>query len=143
MPDIVHDFPIKASRQKVFEAVSSPDGLDSWWTKRSFGHPEEGNEYVLWFGPQDNWRAVVTRSAPDVEFELQITQAHHDWQGTRVGFLLEETGGLTQVRFHHIDWPQANDHYRGSSFCWAMYLRLLRRYIENHEVVPYEIRLKV
>jgi hypothetical protein len=34
-------------------------------------------------------------------------------------------------------------HYRTSSFCWAMYLRLLKRYVEHGEVVPYEKRLDV
>ncbi|MGH9956567.1 MAG: SRPBCC family protein [Pyrinomonadaceae bacterium] len=61
MPDIVHDFPINATSDRVYEAVSSPAGLDSWWTLKSSGEPAQGNEYVLWFGPEHDWRAVVTR----------------------------------------------------------------------------------
>jgi len=143
MADIVHDFPINASRQQVFQAVSSPAGLDSWWTKRSSGEPALGKEYVLWFGPEDDWRAVVSRYVANVEFELRLTHSQEDWQDTRVRFFLEETNGVTHVRFQHLDWPEASDHYRTSSFCWAMYLRLLRRYVENDEVVPYEARLDV
>lgn len=143
MADIVQDFPINASRQRVFQAVSSPAGLDSWWTKRSSGEPVQGNEYVLWFGPEHDWRAVVSRCVASVEFELQLTRAEEDWQDTRVGFVLAETSGGTQVRFHHLGWPEANDHYRTSCFCWAMYLRLLKRYVENDELVPYEARLDV
>ena len=33
MPDIHHDFPIGADPRRVFEALSSPAGLDQWWTK--------------------------------------------------------------------------------------------------------------
>jgi len=141
MSDIFHDFPIKASRSRVFQAVATPEGLDSWWTKRSSGEPAENAEYDLWFAPKYHWRAVVSSVTPDTEFELKLTNAQEDWQGTRVGFLLEETDGVTKVRFHHTGWPEANDHYRGSSFCWAMYLRLLTRYVERGEVVPYEERL--
>jgi len=140
MADISHDFPINASLNRVFEAVSTPAGLDTWWTKHSTGEPVEGNEYKLWFGPEYDWRAVVCRCVPDTEFELELTSAQRDWQGTRVGFLLEERDGVTQVRFHHSGWPEANDHYRGSCYCWAMYLRLLRRYVETGETVPYEDR---
>lgn len=140
MPDISHDFPIKASRGRVFQAVSTPTGLDTWWTKRSSGEPAEGAEYELWFGPEYDWRAVVSRYIPSTEFELKLTHAQKDWQGTRVGFVLEENDGVTQVRFHHAGWPEANDHYRGSCYCWAMYLRLLRRYVETGETVPYEDR---
>jgi hypothetical protein len=60
-----------------------------------------------------------------------------------VGFELEEAGGETQVRFHHLGWPAANDHYRISCYCWAMYLRILKRYLEYGELVPYEKRLEV
>jgi hypothetical protein len=41
MPDILHDLPIKAARERVFQAVSTCEGLDCWWTKRSSGNPCE------------------------------------------------------------------------------------------------------
>ena len=143
MPDIFHYFPIKAARQKVFRAISTPAGLDTWWTKRAAGEPTEGAEYELWFGPEYDWRAAVSRCVPDKEFELEMTSAQADWQGTRIGFALEEHDGVTQVRFHHTDWPESNEHYRISNYCWAAYLRLLKRYVEHSEVVPYEDRLDV
>lgn len=142
MPDIFHDFIIKASAQKVFQAVSTPQGLDAWWTKRSSGEPQVGAEYLLGFGPGYDWRAVVSRCVPGAEFELEMTQAHADWQGTRVALDLEQKEGFTQVRFLHSGWP-ANEHYRVSCYCWAMYLRILKRYVEHGETVPYEQRLDV
>jgi hypothetical protein len=97
--------------------------------------------YELWFGPDYDWRAVVSRCVPNSEFELELVSAHRDWQGTRVGFVLQGKPAETQVRFHHLGWPEANEHYRVSSYCWAMYLRLLKRYVERGEVVQYEDRL--
>ncbi len=141
MADIAQYFPIKASARKVFLAVSAPSGLDAWWTKRCSGKPEEGAGYELFFGPGYDWYAQVSRCVPDREFELKLLEAQEDWQGTRVGFVLEEKNGLTQVAFHHLGWPEANQHYRVSCYCWAMYLRLLKRYVELGEIVPYEQRL--
>jgi uncharacterized protein YndB with AHSA1/START domain len=141
MPDIFHQFPINASMRQVFQAVATPEGLDCWWTKRSAGTPTVGAEYELWFCPEYDWRAVVSRSVPDIEFELEMTKADNDWMGTHLGFHLAEKDGVTLVRFHHAGWPAANDHYRVSCFCWAMYLRLLKRYVEFGEKVPYEERL--
>ncbi|NIR47873.1 SRPBCC domain-containing protein [candidate division KSB1 bacterium] len=141
MADIYHHFPIKASPQKVYQAVSMPKGLDAWWTKRSSGKPAEGAQYELWFGPEHDWRAIVSRYIPHTEFEFKIISAQEDWQGTRVGFFLDVKNGVTQVRFHHLGWPGANEHYRISCYCWAMYLRLLKRYVEHGETVPYEDRL--
>ncbi|NIP59638.1 MAG: SRPBCC domain-containing protein [Gemmatimonadetes bacterium] len=141
MADIYHDFPIRAEPDRVFEAVSTPDGLDRWWTKRSSGEPVEGAEYQLGFGPEHDWRARLRRVVPDREIEYEIVGADEDWTGTRVGFRLEDRGGTTQVRFHHTGWPDPDEHYRVSSYCWAMYLRILRRYLEEGEEVRYEERL--
>jgi uncharacterized protein YndB with AHSA1/START domain len=143
MADIFHHFCIKAPRQKVFQAISTTAGLDAWWTERSKGTPTEGAEYELWFAPEYDWRAVVSRCVPDAEFELRMTSAQEDWMETRVGFHLDEKEGLTEARFHHSGWPEPNEHYRISCYCWAMYLRLLKRYVEHGEVVPYEDRLEV
>jgi uncharacterized protein YndB with AHSA1/START domain len=143
MPDIYQDFPIKAAVDRVFAAISTPQGLDAWWTKRSSGEALEGAEYELGFGPGYEWRARVTRCVRNSEFELTMVRADADWQGTRVGFVLEPRNESTWVRFHHTGWPDANEHYRISSHCWAMYLRVLRRWLEHDEVVPYDDRLDV
>ena len=143
MPDIVHDFPINAPAERVFRAVSAPAELDAWWSKTSSGMPAEGALYQLGFGPGYDWQARVSRCSPGVEFELELTRADADWTGSRVGFRLEDRGKSTTVHFHHTGWPTLNEHYRVSCFCWAMYLRLLRRYLEEGERVPYEKRLDV
>ena len=64
-----------------------------------------------------------------------------DWEGTRVGFVLGECDGVTQLCFSHTGWPELNEHFRVSNCCWAAYLRLLRRHLEYGEFVPYEDRL--
>lgn len=141
MADIYHQLPIKASREKVFQMIATPAGLDAWWTKESAGTPVAGAEYELGFGPPYDWRAVVSRCVPGREFELELTRSDADWDGTRVGFALEERDGVTQLRFHHTGWPELNEHFRVSSCCWAAYLRILRRNIEYGEFVSYEERL--
>ena len=143
MPDVFHDLPIKAPLDRVFQAVSTSHGLDCWWTKRSVGKPSEGAEYELWFGPQYDWRAQVTRCVTNAEFELRIMRADADWIDTRVGFRLEDRNGVTWLRFYHTGWPSPNEHYRISCNCWALYLRILRRHLEYGESVPYESRLDV
>jgi uncharacterized protein YndB with AHSA1/START domain len=143
MPDILHDFPVAAPSAQVFAAISTPDGLDQWWTKTAAGTPKLGATYALFFGPPYDWRAKVSKCAPNAEFELEMVRADEDWMHTRIGFALEEKAGVTQVGFHHRGWPSESEHYRISSFCWAMYLRVLKRHLEHGESVPYERRLEV
>lgn len=143
MPDILQDFPIAASPQRVFEAISTPKLLDEWWTLASSGEPVVGATYMLDFGPEYQWRARVTRADPGSAFEIEMTGADSDWAGTRVGFALSPSERGTQVRFYHTGWPAENEHFRISCHCWAMYLRVLRRHIEHGESVPYHQRLDV
>ena len=143
MPDILHDFPIQAPAAAVFAAVTSAAGLDQWWTLRAAGEPRVGATYELFFGPEYDWRARVSRCTPNTEFELEMTRADTDWLGTKVGFRLEQDGKVTKVQFWHRGWQDPNAHYRTSNCCWAMYLRILRRHVEHGEVVEYDRRLDV
>lgn len=143
MPDILHDFPIAAPIDRVFGILSSPEGLDAWWTKRAEGIPGVGNRYRLHFGSGYDWVGVMRRYEPATLLEWEITEADADWLNTRVGFRLAPVDGRTQVEFYHAGWAAPNDHYRISCYCWAMYLRILKRYIEQGEQVPYEDRLSV
>ena len=143
MPDILHDFPIAAAPSVVFENVTTPRGLDSWWTERSSGTPVEALDYHLYFGPEYDWRARVAHCEQDRAFELEMTRADADWTGTRVSFQVDARDGGTWLRFGHTGWRAPDDHYRISSFCWAMYLRVLKRHIEQGESVPYDQRLNV
>ncbi len=86
--------------------------------------------------------------SPRTSFELRITRADPDWDGTSVGFQLtprdrSPEGTATTVRFHHRGWREENEHSRVSCYCWAMYLRILKRYLEHGERVPYSEWLDV
>ena len=56
--------------------------------------------------------------------------------------LAPEGEGATRVKFHHTGWPEENEHWRVSCFCWARYLRI-RRNVEYGETVEYERHLEV
>jgi uncharacterized protein YndB with AHSA1/START domain len=143
MPDIINDVVIKAPAKEIFRAVSTPPGLDAWWTKTSTGEAKEGEEFVLGFGPGYDWHARVVTCRPDGAFALEMFDSDPDWDGTRVGFRIETHDGRTRLTFSHTGWPEANEHWRVSCYCWPIYLRLLRRNLEHGELVPYERRLDV
>ena len=140
MADINHQFPIHASAEEVFSAITTPEGLDSWWTLKSEGLPREGSAYRFYFGEEYDWKAVVLSSRLDRVIEWEFTSAEPDWTGTRLRMDLSEKDGWTWVTFLHSGWADAGEHFRISSYCWATYLRLLKRYIELGEVVAYSER---
>jgi uncharacterized protein YndB with AHSA1/START domain len=137
---IYHDVPVMAPLPEVFAGIATAEGLSAWWTDSCEGDFREGGTVRLFFTPEYDWKAKVTRFVDNNAFELEMQDSDPDWEGTRVGFILENHQTWTKLRFYHSGWEMANDHYRTSSYCWATYLRLLKRFIEKGERVPYAER---
>lgn len=144
MTDILHDFPVAGTVSAVFAAVASSDGLEKWWTRGGAGDGRLGATWDFDFGPQFRWQGVVTAFEQDTLIEWELTVADPDWQGTRVRIALEApAGGLVWVRFAHLGWREPSEHFRITSYCWAMYLRLLKHWVQRGETVPYDRRLEI
>lgn len=142
MADIIQEFTVRTGPPRVFHAMATPQGLTHWWTLSSTGKPQQGGEYQLTFGADCAWRARVTRYEPDAGFELEMIEAHPDWMHTRVGCELKPEGKeSTRVLFYHTGWASEGQHWRMSCYCWAMYLRIMRRHLEYGDSVPYDRRL--
>lgn len=142
--EILHDFPVASTRAAVFAAIATPEGLEKWWTRGGSGEPALGATWQFDFGPSYQWEGVVLRFEQDRLIEWQLTDADADWKGSRVRISLDDhPGGLTWVRFAHDGWRDASEHYRISSYCWAMYLRHMKHWVQRGETVPYDRRLDV
>jgi hypothetical protein len=64
MPDILHRVGIKSAPKKVFEALSTIDGLSHWWIVDTKGNAKQGG--IIHFGFADillfthaNWKKPV------------------------------------------------------------------------------------
>ena len=132
MPSIHHLLTIEASAERVFKAITTPEGLCSWWTTEAAGQPTLGAEYQFFFTKDSDWRAKVVEVAPPLQISWQMTKADADWTPTQIHFQLTEgEDGITTLRFAHTSWDKINDHFRRTSFCWAIYLEALRKVVER------------
>ena len=102
--------------------------------------PETGSTYGLDFGPGYRWQGLYPHATPSGGSSGKLAKPDGDWTGTRVGARFTARGDATVVDFYHSGWRHANDHFRTSSCCWANYLRVLRRFVEQGERVPYDWR---
>lgn len=137
---IFHNLQIEASTKKVFNAVSQPKHLDNWWTLKSSGKPELHAEYNLNFTDEYDWYCKVSKVKSDASIHFKMVKADNDWNPTTFGFDLEQTEKGTLVKFSHVDWQYANNHFKTASFCWAMLLNGLKNYLEKEIIVPFKDR---
>ena len=73
-------------------------------------------------------------------FRLEMASADEDWNPTHFEYVLEKIDKGTWMKFAHNGWKYSNDHFRRSSFCWAMLLNGLKNYVEKGIIVPFEER---
>jgi len=140
MADILHRFHVAAPAAEVFEAIATREGLNAWWTLDAQGRAVPDTSWRFFFSKDFDWKGRTVSVSPGKLIEWVFTDAEPDWTGTKLRIELKPVSGGTSVEFSHTDWNEASDHYRTSSFCWALYLRLLKRYVERGEVVPYAER---
>ncbi|MEQ6124252.1 SRPBCC domain-containing protein [Pseudotenacibaculum sp. MALMAid0570] len=137
---IYHNLLIKASVEKVFDAISLPEHLNNWWSLKSSGEPKLGTKYNLNFTDQYNWFGIVSEVKQNELFFIKMTEADDDWNPTTFGFVLEPKDNGTYLRFSHTGWLKNNDHLKHSSFCWAMLLNGLKNYVEKGVIISFDKR---
>ena len=65
-----------------------------------------------------------------------MTAASADWIGTVASFRIDASDDVSWLRYARAGWGAAREHYRVSSYRWAMYLGVLRCWLERGDVVP-------
>jgi len=141
MNTIYHDFWINVPKEKVFEAVATPEGLNNWWTLRCSGKPGLNEKYNLNFTDEYDWYSVISRFRENEEIEFTMTEAMEEWLSTSFGFILsEDEPNVTTVQFYHTNWKEISKEFRVASFCWADLLRQLKQYLEKGIITPFEKR---
>ncbi|MFC2124897.1 SRPBCC domain-containing protein [Bacteroidota bacterium] len=135
---IKHLFHINASFEKVYDAITTIDGLKSWWTPQTTGSSEIGNVLEFRFGGTILCFMQVISKAPNTYLEWECVNGHLDWIGTQIIFQLDDHEDMIRIRFEHSGWKDANDFFGQCNFAWGRYMESLRLYCETGEGKPFK-----
>lgn len=141
MHNIYHDIEIKSDPHSILDSITTPKGLNAWWTVKSSGDIKLGNSFQFYFSDDYNWYAQIVQFEENKLVQFQMTDADEDWMHTILTFdihILE--GHKNLLRFSHEGWKNTNAHFRRTSFCWALYLNGLKKYLEEGIIIPYSKR---
>jgi uncharacterized protein YndB with AHSA1/START domain len=130
MPAIKHLLHINASQQKVYEAISSINGLQNWWTVQTSGTDSDGGTISFRFGETGPDFKVI-ELIPHKKIKWECVAGPPDWIGTTLNFDMDQNDGKTRVRFEHAGWAQDGDFYASCAFSWGRYLESLRQYSQT------------
>jgi uncharacterized protein YndB with AHSA1/START domain len=128
---IKHLFHINAPRTKVFEAISTINGLSNWWTKDTFGDNKLGGVIKFQFGGNTGAEMKVIESIPNEKITWECVGSPYGWVGNKITFFLDENDSKTRIRFSHDGWEEQGDSYAACCFSWGRYMESLRQFCQT------------
>jgi len=138
MAEILHKFEIRAPRDRVYSAVTTQDGLASWWTRATKAEPKVGAVIEFAFhGGKHVCKMQVAELQPGKRVAWKCVAGADEWVDTDVTFDLSEENGETIVRFGHRGWREASDFLAHCSYRWAYFLRSLKLYMLEGKGTPH------
>lgn len=148
MVHIKHRIGIKASAQKVYDALSTVKGVSEWWTQHTTGHSEVGKTLIVKFHSLEgnelgSMHIEIQDLKPHTKVHWKFTAGPKEWIGTEVIFDLKEEDGYTIVLFSHINWKQEVEFKSHCSMKWAIFMLSLKEYLETGKGQPAPNDIKI
>ena len=136
---IEHLNTIKSSPAKVYDALTTHEGLSEVWTLELVVKPEIGfiNEFV--FG-QERDRMKITQLDPGKRVVWLVVDSDPQWVGTVISFELARLENITSVVLKQEGWKELTDFYRFCNYHWGWFLYSLKHYCEKGTGFPYQRR---
>lgn len=137
---------IRATREKVYAALTTLQGLAGWWTADTQGEAgKPGGTILFRFGGHGpDMEVTALQPLERVEWKCVKHAANAaEWVGTRLLFSLTEKNGQVAVRFRHSDWKEASEFHAFCSMKWATFLLSLREFVESDVGRPWPHDLQI
>ncbi|HEX2734686.1 MAG TPA: SRPBCC domain-containing protein [Polyangiaceae bacterium] len=148
MVNIIHRVGIKAPIADVYAAISTIEGIASWWTKDTTGSSNLGGSVRVRFHTptgeeMGKMEFDVAELNPDRDVRWHFTAGPEEWLGTEVTFSLARSGDYTSVIFGHRNWREPVEFMAHCSTKWATFLLSLKALLEQGQGRPAPQDLKI
>ena len=131
MVDILHRVGVKTpTPDKVYEALTSVDGLAGWWTDDTKGSTDVGGVLEFRFLP-GGFDIEVLDLVPSERVEWQVIDGPEEWIGTTIDWDLHQEGDYAIVMFKHQGWKEPVEFMHHCSTKWATFLMSLKELVET------------
>jgi uncharacterized protein YndB with AHSA1/START domain len=135
MFEILHRVGIKASPDKVYQALATPEGLASWWTRDTTGDRKIGGHLTFRFFADGKelgaFGMKILDLDPAARVAWQVATGPEEWVGSKIHFELKQAGDFTIVLFRHEGWKEPVEFMYHCSTKWAVFLMSLKSLVED------------
>src|SRR4051812_16306458 len=107
MVDILHRIGVQgATPDKVYDALTTVDGLSGWWTEDVHGKEEVGGVLEFRFPPVGGFDMEVVERRPAERVVWRVVDGPEEWIGTTIEWDLRQEGDYAIVLFSHRGWRE-------------------------------------
>ena len=136
MVDILHRVGVKTPQPgKVYEALTTIEGLAGWWTHDTKGRADVGGVVQFRF-PPGGFDVEVTELVADKRVSWTVVDGPDEWIGTTVDWDLRQEDDMTILLFKHQGWTEPVEFMHHCSTKWATYLVSLKQLVETGTGAP-------
>ncbi len=134
MVDILHRVGVKdATPEKVYEALTTVDGLAGWWTSDT---SENDGVLQFRFPPVGGFDMEVLEARPAEQVTWKVVDGPEEWIGTTIDWKLRQEGEYTVILFGHLGWKEPVEFMNHCSTKWATFLLSLKSLVETGQGSP-------
>jgi uncharacterized protein YndB with AHSA1/START domain len=139
--DYAREIATDAPTERVFDSLTTLDGLRGWWTPIVSGSPTTGGEITFGFSGMDEHIVMRVDQATrhsKVIWTCLTHSGHPEWQATTIAFELERTpNGANLLRFRHIGLIPRLNCYETCGTSWEHFLQSLLDYAQHGKGSPF------
>lgn len=137
MPNLQHFIPVEAPPRKVFDALTTQQGLRGWWTADSKAEPKVGS--VAEFGFDERslvFRMRIDELEPGKRVKWSCVGDNEEWKGTELEWTISKANGGSKLTLEHRDWRDVTEFCMSCNSTWGTLLYRLKDFIEGKNPGP-------
>lgn len=136
MADILHRITIEATPPEIYDALTTIQGISSWWTDTCELSEEEGGQCKFWFDRKATcFTMTAKRLLPHQRVFWQCTDGPKEWIGTELWWEITPTSHRScQVDFKHMNWASDEGMFPLCNSTWGGLMHKLKASCENHQL---------
>ena len=159
MLNIRHTLLISAPAERIYDAITTREGLSAWWTPDTNARPERDSTARFAFGPSYFKEMKIVELKPFRQVTWICISGAEEWIGTTISFELQagdketllnshpemndqihqqkEGGKVSVLIFHHDDWKEYTPMFAECNYTWGQFLRGLKLLCETGKGRPW------
>lgn len=138
MATILLRVPVDTEPKLVYDALSTSEGVNGWWSDHTEGPSGIGSTMRVAFPDAPiTFDFEVVEERPGERVAWKCLSGPPEWVGTDITFDIQTDDGNMSVLFAHDGWATTGDSFPFIAYSWAQILPRLKKLSESGESDPF------